>query len=81
MSERPNCLVIDGHPLVRLGVLRTLSDDFEVHEVSSRDEGVELVRDIGHFDVAIVDMRRKAHWNGEALGPTETVRALRKAEA
>lgn len=80
-SERPDCLVIDGHPLVRLGVHRTLSDDFEVHEVSSRDEGVELVRDIGGFDVAIVDMRRKAHGDAEELGPTETVRELRKSAA
>lgn len=80
LSERPNCLVIDGHPLVRMGVHRTLSEDFEVHEVSSRDEAVELVRDIGDFDVAIVDMRRKAHGENEALGPNETIRALRRAE-
>ena len=81
LSERPQCLVIDGHPIVRLGVRRMLQDSFEVQEAHSRDEGVELVRDIGSFDVAIVDMRR---WDGNAdanpLGATETIRALLKSE-
>ena len=57
LSERPNCLVIDDHPLVRLGVRGVLEDDFEVHESVSREEALELVRDIGDFDVTIVDMR------------------------
>jgi DNA-binding NarL/FixJ family response regulator len=81
LSERPQCLVIDGHPIVRLGVRRMLQDSFEVQEAHSRDEGVELVRDIGSFDVAIVDMRR---WDGNAnldpLGATETIRELLKSE-
>ena len=33
------------------------SDGFEFEEISSRAEAVDLVRDIGSFDVAIVDMR------------------------
>ena len=61
LSERPQCLVIDGHPIVRLGVRRALQDSFEIEEATSRDEAVELVRDVGSFDVAIVDMRR---WSG-----------------
>ena len=40
--------MIDDHPLVRLGVREVLADDFEVHETSSREEALELVRDIGH---------------------------------
>ena len=48
--------MIDDHPLVRLGVRGVLEDDFEVHESVSREEGLELVRDIGDFDVTIVDM-------------------------
>jgi two-component system NarL family response regulator len=51
-----------------------LEDGFEVHESASREEGLELIRDIGNFDVAIVDMRV----NGMALGGNETIRAMRK---
>ena len=51
LTERPQCLVIDGHPIVRLGVRRVLQDRFEIQEATSRYEAVELVRDIGSFDV------------------------------
>jgi DNA-binding NarL/FixJ family response regulator len=81
LSERPQCLVIDGHPIVRLGVRRALQDSFEVQEVTSRDEGLELVRDIGSFDVAIVDMRRWADGaEQDPLDATQTIRALLKSE-
>jgi two-component system NarL family response regulator len=79
LSERPNCLVIDGHPLVRLGVRGVLEDGFEVHETSSREEGLELIRDIGSFDVAIVDMRSRAISVPDLSG-NEAIRALRKDE-
>jgi two-component system, NarL family, response regulator len=73
--------VIDGHPLVRLGVRRALQDGFEVQEVTSREEGVELVRDIGSFDVAIVDMRRWADGTSPPpLDGNEAIRALLKCE-
>ncbi len=79
LSERPQCLVIDGHPIVRLGVRRVLQDSFEVQEAVSRDEAVELVRDIGRFDVAIVDMRRRAVGSSRLDGD-EAIRALLKTE-
>jgi DNA-binding NarL/FixJ family response regulator len=74
--------VIDEHPLVRLGVREVLAGDFEVHETRSREEALELVRDIGDFDVAIVDM----HWrqNGAgvaAISGQETIRMLRGASS
>lgn len=72
--------MIDGHPLVRLGVREALAPDFMVHEVPTREEGVELVRDIGSFDVAIVDMRRHTSGDCEGLGGGEAIRALRRAE-
>lgn len=68
--------MIDGHPIVRLGVRRLLEDGFEVHETSSREEGLELIRDIGSFDVAIVDMR--VNGAGATLDATEAIRAMRK---
>jgi DNA-binding NarL/FixJ family response regulator len=80
VSERPHCLVIDDHPLVRLGVRNALRERFEVDEASSREEGLGLVRDLGSFDVAIVDMRWRLDPNEEApsLGGHATIRALHK---
>jgi DNA-binding NarL/FixJ family response regulator len=81
LSERPQCLVVDGHPIVRIGVRRALQERFEVQEATSREEAVDLVRDVGSFDVAIVDMRRRPDGLTPApLGATETIRTMLKAE-
>ena len=72
--------MIDGHPLVRLGVRGVLEDGFEVHETASRAEGLGLIRDLGNFDVAIVDVRGRANGAGSTLGGTEAIREMRKAE-
>lgn len=79
LSERPQCLVIDGHPIVRLGVRGALEDEFEIQEVASRAEAIELVRDIGSFDVAIVDMRTWSDGATPVCG-TDAIRALLKSE-
>lgn len=54
---------------------RALEEDFEIHEASSRGEAIDLVRDVGGFDVAILDMRPglraddEAHLDGnDAIG-------------
>ncbi len=70
--------MIDGHPLVRLGVRGVLEDRFEIYESASREEGLELIRDIGSFDVAIIDMRRRANGDGRSLSGDETIRALHR---
>jgi DNA-binding NarL/FixJ family response regulator len=80
VSEQPQCLVIDSHPLVRLGVRETLKDRFEVHESESREEALELVRDIGSIDVAIVDLRRHANEGDRLLSGHDAIRALLRAE-
>jgi DNA-binding NarL/FixJ family response regulator len=74
--------VIDGHPLVRLGIRNALRDRFEVDEMASRSEAVDLVRDVGSFDVAVVDMRSRApEMDGDRpLDGNEAIRELRKAE-
>ena len=72
--------MIDGHPLVRLGVRNALSDGFEVDEMETRADAVELVRDIGSFDVAIVDMRRWEDGSKTALDGNDAIRALHKAK-
>jgi|GEM_PF-393407 len=81
LSKRPQCLVIDGHPIVRLGVRRALEDEFEIHEVASRGEAIELVRDVGSFDVAIVDMRIATETgDGVPADANEAIRMLLKSE-
>ena len=79
-SQRPHCLVIDDHPLVRLGVRETLRDGFEIQETESRDEALELIRDIGSIDVAIVDLRRGVGDADGAMDGNEAIRAMLRLE-
>jgi DNA-binding NarL/FixJ family response regulator len=71
--------VIDDHPLVRIGVRGVLEDGFEVHESSSREEALDLVRDIGAFDVTIVDMSRRQNSAVASISGAETIRMLRRS--
>lgn len=72
--------MIDDHPLVRLGVRAVLADGFEVHETASRQEAVDLVRDVGDFDVAIVDMRWRLNGSGTAaISGQDAIRALHRS--
>lgn len=81
LSERPQCLVIDGHPIVRLGVRRALEEEFEVQEASSRGEAIDLVRDLGGFDVAILDMRPGPSPDGDAhVDANEAIRIMLRTE-
>lgn len=77
-SERPHCLVIDAQPLVRLGMRQALTGDFEIHESETRGEAIELIRDIGSVDVAVVALRREPADEEEPLYGNEAIRALRK---
>jgi DNA-binding NarL/FixJ family response regulator len=79
-GERPQCLVIDGHPLVRHGVRRALGGGFGIHESSSRGEALELIRDIGGIDVAIVDLRRRPEEEVGEPSAAAAIRALRKTD-
>lgn len=71
--------MIDGHPLVRLGIRGTLEGKFVVHEAPSREEALDLVRDVGDFDVAIVDMRWRGNGDGSAITGAEAIRMLHRA--
>lgn len=71
--------MIDGHPLVRLGIRETIASDYVVHEAPTRDDGIDLVRDIGDFDVAIVDMRWRRNGNGSAISGPEAIRLMRRS--
>jgi DNA-binding NarL/FixJ family response regulator len=71
--------VIDDHPLVRLGVRGVIEDGFEVHESASREEALDLVRDVGDFDVAIVDMRWRQNGAETSISGQEAIRALHRS--
>jgi DNA-binding NarL/FixJ family response regulator len=71
--------VVDDHPLVRLGVRGVLEDGFEVYETASREEALDLVRDIGDFDVAIIDLRRRDNGLEVSISGAETIRVLRRS--
>lgn len=79
LSQRHHCLVVDGQPLVRLGIREAIEDGFVVHEVSTRDEAVDLVRDVGHFDVAVIDMRWRGNGDGNSLNGPEAIRMLHRS--
>lgn len=79
-GERPQCLVIDGHPLVRHGVHRTLGAEFAIHESASRGEALELVRDVGGIDVAIVDLRRRPEEETGEPSAAAAIRSLCKSD-
>ncbi|HVD37657.1 MAG TPA: response regulator transcription factor [Solirubrobacterales bacterium] len=73
--------MIDDHPLVRLGIREALDDGFVVHETPTRDEALDLVRDVGDFDVAIVDMRWRGNGDGGSISGTEAIRMLHRSSA
>ncbi len=73
--------MIDGHPIVRLGIREALEDGFVVHETPTRDEALDLVRDIGDFDVAIVDMRWRGNGDGNSISGAEAIRMLQRSSA
>jgi DNA-binding NarL/FixJ family response regulator len=74
------CLVIDGQPVVRLGVRLLLGERYEVEEIGSGKDALQLLTDVGDFDVAIVDMRVPADAAPGSLSGAATIRALLKAQ-
>ena len=66
-------MVNDGHPLFRLGARRVLADTYEVEEVPTRDEAVELIRDVGGFDVVIIDILPWADGGGNGISGSEAI--------
>jgi DNA-binding NarL/FixJ family response regulator len=71
--------VIDGQPLVRLGIREALEAGFVLHEAATRDEALDLVRDVGDFDVAIVDMRWRGGNDANSMTGPEAIRMLHRS--
>jgi DNA-binding NarL/FixJ family response regulator len=79
MSDERRCLVVDGHPVARLGVRRLLDERFEVEEAADGRDALQMLMDYGEFDVAIIDLGRgQSRKSGNPSG-TAAIRALRKA--
>jgi len=79
LGEVPRCLVVEPQPLVRLGIRRVLDPHYEIEELTSREEAVDLIRDIGDFDVIVVDIRSRAGGSTDGLGGSEAISRLRRA--
>jgi DNA-binding NarL/FixJ family response regulator len=47
--------------------------------VPTRDEALDLVRDVGHFDVAVVDMRWRGDGDGNSINGPEAIRMLHRS--
>ncbi len=71
--------MIDGQPVVRAGVRGVLEARYEVEEAGSGDAALQLITDVGDFDVAVVDMRPPQDSSVTGLWGAATIRALLKA--
>jgi DNA-binding NarL/FixJ family response regulator len=80
MSEKERCLVIGSQPIVRLGVRRLLASRFDVEEAECGEVALQLITDVGDFDVAIVDMRRGPDKDAAPMSGEATIRALLKVQ-
>jgi DNA-binding NarL/FixJ family response regulator len=70
-------MIIDSHPVTRLGVKRLLEPAFATEELADGRGALELLTNIGRFDVAIVELRSAA---GGAPSGRSTIRSLLQAQ-
>ena len=64
--------------MVRLGIRRLLADGFDIDEASTRSEALELVRDIGAFDLMVLDYATGRNGNVGDLDGTAAIRAIHR---
>ena len=64
--------------MVRLGVRRLLDERFEIEEAADGGDALEMLRDYGEFDVAIIDLGRSGG-DERVVNGTAAIKALRKA--
>ncbi len=66
-------MIIDSHPVVRLGIRRLLEPSWDFEELADGRGAVELLSSVGSFEVAIVEMRAASK---SAPSGTATIRTL-----
>ncbi len=64
---------------MRLGVRRLLAERFDVEEATNGEDALQMLTDLGEFDVAIIDLGRGASSDSSEPAGTEVIRALRDA--
>ena len=77
MNEERRCLVIDEHPILRVGIRGVLGDRFQIEEAAHGSDALDLLTSLGGFDVAIVELG--SNGRGDRLQGIAAIRALRKA--
>src|SRR5688500_1303778 len=77
-NDERRCLIIDRHPMLRMGVGRLLADRYEVEEAGDGRQALEMMTSLGDFDVAIVEFGGRVP--GSRMTGTKAIRALRKAK-
>ena len=65
---------------MRLGLRRLLDNGYDIEETVSAEDALQLLTDVGDFDIAIVDMRMPANTAPGSLSGAATIRALAKAD-
>jgi two-component system NarL family response regulator len=78
MSDERRCLVVDDHPVVRIGLRGVLGDRYEVEEAEDGSGALQMLTDFDEFDVAVIDLGRSSS-EGEPLSGTAAIKALRRA--
>ena len=78
MSEDRRCLVVDAHPVLRIGVRRLMDGRYDVEEASDLRGAMDAVTETGSFDVVVVELDGRDRPQGEQ-GGASIIRALRKA--
>lgn len=78
LTDSSRCLVAGSSPLTTVAIKSLLDGAYEIEVLPTRREAVELIRDVGGFNVAIIDLCRYVD-DGEMDGES-AIRALRLAE-
>ncbi len=63
-----------------MGVRHLLAGRYEVEETETREDALELLTDVGHFDVAIVDVGPLTKPTGDPGSECEAIAALVRAQ-
>ena len=64
--------------MVRLGIRRLLGDAYDIDEVATRTEAIDLMRDIGAFDLVVLDYASGRNGSVGDLDATEAIRTLHR---
>lgn len=73
MNAERCCMIIDAHPVVRLGIRRVLEPEWDFEELPDGNDAVDVLTSVGRIEVAVVEVRSAER--GTPSGAA-TIRAL-----